>query len=216
MLPEKMNTTNSKDQMFPIRVRFCKKGRLRFISHLDLQRTMKSVFARSGLPIWYTEGFNPHAKMVFSLPIPLGAESECEYLDFRLTRNLPLEHVRDKMSAAMTEELMIRDIYKPGKSKLSDIKYCSYDIFPERPIDLSILDGDKIIIMKRSKRGEKETDIKPLIRFAGVTHDDVLKATLSADSDNYLRPDVFAGLLGIPDAKIVKTHAFFEDMRLFK
>ena len=202
--------------MFPVRMKFSKKGRLRYISHLDLQRTMKSVFARSGLPIWYTEGFNPHAKMVFSLPIPLGAESECEYLDFRLTKDLPLNEVAETMSRSMTDELAVVKIYKPTKSKLSDIKYCTYDIFPEKPVDLSILDRDRIIIMKRSKRGEKETDIKPLIKFAGITDDDVLRATLSTDSENYLRPDVFAELLGAPDAKIIKTGAFFEDMRPFR
>ena len=216
MLPERMNTTNSADQMFPLRMKFRKKGRLRYISHLDLQRTMKSVFARTGLPIWYTEGFNPHAKMVFSLPIPLGAESECEFLDFRLTRDLPPELVAETMSKAVTGELAVVKIYKPGKSKLSDIKYCTYDIFPDRPVDLSLLDSDKIIIMKRSKRGEKETDVKPLIKFAGITEDDILRATLSTDSENYLRPDVFAELLGVPDAKIIKTGAFFEDMRPFK
>ena len=216
MLPERMNTTNSADQMFPLRMRFAKRGRLRFISHLDLQRTMKSVFARTGLPIWYTEGFNPHAKMVFSLPIPLGAESVCEYLDFRLTEDLPPEEVARVMSRSVTEELSVLEIYKPGKSTLADIGYFSSEVRSGQPVDLSPLDGEKLVVMKRSKRGEKETDIKPLVRFAGVRNDGVLEATLSADSENYLRPDVFAAALGITDADVVKTAAYFGDMREFR
>ena len=70
----------------PIRVKFRKVGDLQYISHLDLQRTFSRVLVRAGLPLWYTQGFNPHIKMVFGLPLPVGCESECEFLDLRLAR----------------------------------------------------------------------------------------------------------------------------------
>jgi len=66
-----------------IRVKFSKTGSLKFISHLDLNRTVKSAFLRSGLPIWYTQGFNPHPKTVFSLPLSVGTASLCEFIRVR-------------------------------------------------------------------------------------------------------------------------------------
>ena len=71
-----------------IRIKFRKTGRLRYISHLDLDRTVRTALVRTKIPIWYTEGFNPHAKMVFAQPLPLFAESECEYLDIKITEEM--------------------------------------------------------------------------------------------------------------------------------
>ena len=63
---------------------FYKKGdRMRFISHLDMTRFMSRLIRRAGLPVWYTEGFNPHAYFNFALPLSLGFESEYEVMDFR-------------------------------------------------------------------------------------------------------------------------------------
>ena len=68
----------------PIRIKFTKTGALQFISHLDLNRTMKTVMIRAKIPIHYSEGFNPHPKMVFALPLSIGAESVCELLDIKI------------------------------------------------------------------------------------------------------------------------------------
>ena len=61
-----------------IRLGFYKKGALQYISHLDLQRTFQRILSRAELPLWYTQGFNPHPKLVFGLPLPIGCESVCE------------------------------------------------------------------------------------------------------------------------------------------
>lgn len=67
-----------------VRFRFSKTGSLQYISHLDLQRTFGRVVLRAGIPVWYTKGFNPHPKLVFALPLPVGTESVTEYLDLRV------------------------------------------------------------------------------------------------------------------------------------
>ena len=67
-----------------IRLEFYKKGRMKYISHLDLIRTMTGALGRSEIPVYYSEGFNPHPKMVFALPLSVGCESICEYLDIKL------------------------------------------------------------------------------------------------------------------------------------
>ena len=70
--------------MREVRLRFSKTGRLKYISHLDINRAMSRAFKRAEIPLWYTEGFNPHPYMSFSLPLSLGVESLCESVDIRL------------------------------------------------------------------------------------------------------------------------------------
>ena len=83
-----------KDAEYPIleapktvRIRFRKVGDLQYISHLDLQRTFSRILVRAKIPMWYTKGFNPHAKVIFGLPLSVGTESECEFIDLRLERD---------------------------------------------------------------------------------------------------------------------------------
>ena len=91
--------------METVRVFFAKEGRLKYISHLDVTRCLARVFHRCGLPIWYTQGFNPHAYLTFALPLPLGVESRCESFDFRLTEEVNYEEVRDRLNAVLPEDL---------------------------------------------------------------------------------------------------------------
>ena len=87
--------------METVRVFFAKEGRLKYISHLDVTRCLARVFHRCGLPIWYTQGFNPHAYLTFALPLPLGVESRCESFAFRLTEEVNYEEVRDRLNAVL-------------------------------------------------------------------------------------------------------------------
>ncbi|MBQ9964192.1 MAG: DUF2344 domain-containing protein, partial [Clostridia bacterium] len=59
-----------------MRITFSKTGSARYISHLDLNRTMTRAVRRAGLPIWYTEGFNRHPYLTFAAPLSLGYEGE--------------------------------------------------------------------------------------------------------------------------------------------
>ena len=76
------------ERPFTVRLKFRKVGSLQYISHLDLQRTFMRVIVRACIPAWYTKGFNPHAKLVFSTPLSVGAQSVCEYLDIRIDREM--------------------------------------------------------------------------------------------------------------------------------
>ena len=80
--------------MIDVRTVFEKKGRAKYISHLDLNRFMMRAFRRSGLPIWYTEGFNPHPYATFALALSLGFESEYEIMDFSLTEGVSFGKVK--------------------------------------------------------------------------------------------------------------------------
>ena len=96
-----------------VRARFAKRGRLKYISHLDVTRCLSRVFSRCGLPIWYTQGFNPHPYLTFALPLPLGFESECETFDFRLTEPVDYDTVRERLNAALPPDLRVLSVAAP-------------------------------------------------------------------------------------------------------
>jgi hypothetical protein len=74
-----------------IRLRFTKTGKAAYISHLDLMRTVQRALNRGGVPIRYSEGFNPHALLSILLPLPVGVESFCELMDIRVREELDLK-----------------------------------------------------------------------------------------------------------------------------
>lgn len=156
--------------MFLLRVRaiFEKTGRSKYISHLDLNRCMLRTFRRSGLPIWYTEGFNPHPYYAFALALSLGFESSCEILDFNITDdNMSMDEIRDRLNAVMPEGMRIVSV-APQKLKITAIAEAEYsfELVSADSVKLSadidaLLDGDTILIEKKTKKGVKEVDIKP-------------------------------------------------------
>ncbi len=208
MLPESQKLTEKKrlrslpelERPLTVRLKFRKVGSLQYISHLDLQRTFNRVIVRACLPVWYTKGFNPHAKLVFSTPLSVGAQSVCEYLDIRIDREMSCEEIKERLNRELTEELYITDAYIPAHD-FSEIAWSSYDI----EICSECMDGDvaakaqkllstsPLTMVKRTKSGEKEIDIIPLINHVQVSLDGgVLKigCTLSASSTEYLNPEM--------------------------
>lgn len=192
-----------------VRIKFSKVGSLQFISHLDLNRTMKTVMIRAGVPIKYSEGFNPHPKMVFALPLSVGTESVTEYLDFKITRPMTEEEMTERLNSAFPPEMRVLSAYEPS-SKFTDVKYAEYVL--ESDVDFSVepLEAESIVVLKRTKSGEKETDIKPLIR-SYIKNGNTLTVVLSASPDSYLNPDYVSKLLGIPDCTVMRTRVLLSD-----
>ena len=120
------------EERYNVRVKFSKVGSLKFISHLDLARTMRSAFLRAKLPIWYTLGFNPHPKMVFSLPLSVGTASLCEFMDFMLTEKLPYNEIVSRLNAAFPAELRAIEAYEPT-TRFCDAGFAEYEIRLETP-----------------------------------------------------------------------------------
>ena len=150
-----------------IRTIFEKKGRAKYISHLDLNRCMLRTFRRSGLPIWYTEGFHSHPYYSFALALSLGFESSCEILDFNLNEEIPFDEIRDRLNAVMPEGMRIISVAEP-KLKITAIAKAEYafslvtDDADKLYVDIqSLLGQEQILIEKKTKKGMKEVDIKP-------------------------------------------------------
>ncbi len=192
-----------------VRVKFTKVGALQFISHLDLNRTMKNVMLRAKLPIRYSEGFNPHPKMVFALPLSIGAESVCELLDFKINEDIPYSEIKERLNLALPPEMRVLEAYNPQR-KLTEIKFAEYEIKAEGEFDTSALECEKIVIMKRSKSGEKECDIKPLIHSWEKTEGGI-KCILSASPEQYLNPEYIVSLLKLRDISITRTRTLLAD-----
>ena len=93
-----------------VRLEFSKTGRAKFISHLDLNRTLRTAFVRAKVAIWFTNGFNPHPKLVFSLPLSLGAESMCEFLDIRVLPPVDYEKIKESLNKNLPDDIQIKRV----------------------------------------------------------------------------------------------------------
>ncbi|HCX72558.1 MAG TPA: B12-binding domain-containing radical SAM protein [Candidatus Cloacimonas sp.] len=79
------------------RIFYSKLGKLRFVAHLDMLRMFQKILKTSGLPLSYSQGYNPHPRLSLGPPLPIGVESEKEYFDFSLQQRLALQEVRDQI-----------------------------------------------------------------------------------------------------------------------
>ena len=190
---------NERIKTTPVRVAFRKTGSLSFISHLDLLRTVSRLLVRADIGVYYTEGFNPHPKLAFALPLSVGTESVSELFDIKVMgEEADYGMILRNLRREAPPELEITDAYAPVR-KFRDIAFAEYDIVLHHrgiPDDAeSIIDGmmaDPIVELKRTKSGERECDIRPFIASleCGRNGDDLsIKTRLSADSEHYLNPE---------------------------
>ena len=219
-----------------LRFRFIKRGSLQYISHLDLVRTMNNVIVRAKLPLWYTEGFNPKPKMIFAAPLSIGTESECEYMDIRMSEYIDPAEAMALINANMTSEMQVTEAYYPI-SKFTDLKWMSYRITvsPATMSDFLIdccneaLSSNVIEVVK--KNSDKTMDIRPLIKNANAVREGdclVIDTVLSADPSSFLNPEYIVkylrdkcGLLSCSDLmaehyEVLRTNAYFDDMTEFR
>lgn len=216
MLSQKKITPGEKKLMLPmldapvtVRIKFCKTGNLQFVSHLDLQRTFHRVLVRANIPMWYTKGFNPHAKLVFGLPLSVGTESVCEMADLKIERKIALEDIVKQLNEQLTDEMYVLDAYYPT-TKFADIAYADYTITlksdkinSDTALKATSLFALPILMTKKSKSGEKEVDITSFIKriqFDSRDGELVAKAVLSAGSQENLNPEyVVSALKGLEE-----------------
>lgn len=189
--------------MREVRLRFSKQGRLKYISHLDINRALSRAFKRAAIPMWYTEGYNPHPYMSFSLPLSLGVESLCEYVDIRIVGEINNDEIQKRMNTVLPAGLRILDVYGDFRDS-SEIMFSDY-VFKIQFADneqalnklKSVLESDRIFALKKGKQGKrkvfKEVDIKPLIDKYNISVRDgliVLNVRLFAGNEKNLNPSL--------------------------
>lgn len=154
-----------------VRVTFRKEGRARYISHLDLNRTMTRAVRRAGLPIWYTEGFNRHPYLTFASPLSLGFEGERETMDIRLEQEMDLTELATRLNAVMPEGLEVIDAAWAVK-KAGEVDRAVYRVQIACPADMvrALFEKDEILVQKRTKKKEFKTiDLKPALTASNAT-----------------------------------------------
>ena len=194
-------------QPMQIRFMFYKVGSLQYISHLDLHRLINRALVRAGIPIWYTQGFNPHAKMVFALPLPVGVESVCEYLDVKIDKDIPNDDVKELLNKQLTEELQVIEVYDPT-TKFAAVAKAEYRILlesvsasPETAAKINgfFSCGNPVMMTKKTKSGEKDIDITALIHglkaeFCPDCGKIKINATLTAGAESLSPEFIMAAL----------------------
>lgn len=195
------------DEPLTVRVKFRKVGDLQYISHLDLQRTLHRILVRARIPMWYTQGFNPHPKIVFSTPLSIGAESECEMVDIRIDRDISCQEIKERLNKQVTSDLAVLDVYYPTV-KFSELKWAEYEITAYDPcMDpacadriISLLQKDELPALKKTKSGEKQVNIRPWIHsldclFNNEDHLLTIHTILNVSGENYLNPELLFSVL---------------------
>ena len=188
-----------------VRVKFSKQGSLKYIGHLDMLRYFQKAIKRAGLPIAYSEGFNPHQIMTFSSPLGLGMTSKAEYMDIELTEEVPSEEGVSRLNDVMVEDITVLSFkYLPEKSKnaMSATVAAEYKVtLGDKLIDEigadfnynkelnKFLSQKACIILKKTKKSEREIDILPLIYDFSV-EDKIFSIKCSSGSNDNLKPEV--------------------------
>ena len=217
-----------------VRMSFEKTGMAKFISHLDTVRCITRAMKRACVPIWFTEGFNPHAFLTFAMPLSLGFESLCETVDFRLMEEVDLNELKEKINNALPVDMTVKEIYV-YETTHNDIRWAEYKITFNNPDDLllgkaeSVLSADEILVLKKGKQGrkkvEKEVNIKEHIKSYELNDEDgklVLNTVLSSGTSININPMLLIGALvkdtetDEQDVDVIKIESYTEDMKIFK
>lgn len=200
---------------------FSKTDRAKYISHLDLNHCIQRAIRRSRLPVWQTEGFNPHTYVAFMLPLSLGQEGVCEAMDFRLTEEVPAEEVMCRLNDSLPPDIRIIRVAEP-KYRNTDIASAEYHI--QSDIDIGkfkeFVSRERILTEKKTKRGASTVDLKPLI--SDLSFEDGIILRLPAGNDFSINPallfEAYRSAAGesISRLRIVRTRIFCSDGNEFK
>lgn len=217
-----------------VRMSFEKTGMAKFISHLDTVRCITRAMKRANVPIWFTEGFNPHAFLTFAMPLSLGFESLCETVDFRLIEEVDLNELAERLNNALPDDITVKEIYVSQMSP-NDIRWAEYKIIFNNPDSIllnnaeSKLSSNEIIVEKKAKQGRKkvakEVNIKEHIKSFELNNMDgklVLNTVLSSGTSININPMLLIGALvkntdtDEQDVDIIKVQSYTENMEVFK
>ena len=188
--------------MRSVRVLYEKFGPMKFISHLDMNRFMIRMVRVSNIPVWYSEGFNPHPYITFALPLSLGFDSSYEVMDIRLDDdNYSNSQVFDALSSVLPDGIKLISVSDPVM-KAGEINAAKFIVTFEKISENlknsieSFFQLDEILTEKKSKKGKINlVDISKMI-YDYKFEENELIIRLAAGGNNNLNPklllDAFA------------------------
>ena len=153
---------------------FEKGERIRHIGHLDIQRSVQRGLRRSGLPVAYSNGFNPHILITFASALSTGACGLREIMDVTMAEEVTAEEFLERMNKAMPPEMRLseaRALDQKHPALMASLRAAKYDLLirdPEQAEKLAaaipgMMEKETVMAMRKTKTALKECDIKPLI-----------------------------------------------------
>ena len=195
--------------MMKIRIKFRKWGVMKFIGHLDMMRYFQKVMRRADVDICYSEGFSPHQIMSFAAPLGVGITSDGEYLDIEVHSTKSSEEMIQAMNATMvdgveiTGYVMLPDNAKTAMSIVAAADYVlSYKDGYEVPFSVEewkthvaelFANQKEFTIIKKTKKSEREVDLKPLVYAFDVIEENDKPAfyiNVSTGSVDNIKPEL--------------------------
>ena len=151
-------------------------GDLRFISHRDTVRMMTRALARSGLPVAYSQGFNPRVKMALLLPRPVGLATDGDLAMVHLSEPHELDHIASQLRAQLPEDALLLEVQSLENCRRPELTSVTYELElgAEAGVNLQaairdFLDSDTVIIQRQDRLGQKKPplDVRPLVQEVG-------------------------------------------------
>ncbi len=189
---------------------------MKFIGHLDLMRYFQKAMRRADVDIAYSGGYSPHQIMSFASPLGLGATSVGEYMDIEVNSTRPSKEMVTALNQVMVEGIEIlsyRVLPEESKNAMSLVAGADYMVVfkenftlaPEKLAEKAneFYSQESITILKKTKKSEKEVDIKPMIYSMDRAEDgQAIYLKLATGSVNNLKPelvmDAFCQFLNLP------------------
>jgi len=196
-----------------LRIRYAKRGRLRFTSHRDFSRAFERAIFRARVPMAYSSGFNPHPRISYAGAAPTGSASEAEYLEIGLAEVQDPDAVRRALEESLPDGLDVVEVVEAPGGSLADLLEASHwlldlDVAPEEaePAVQAFLAAETVPVQRMTKKGLRDFDCRAAVvalaaqpRDAGTRLDLVLRHGVPS-----VRPDdVLAGLASVGGLRII-------------
>lgn len=195
-----------------LRIKFSKKGPLRFIGHLDIMRYFQKAIRRSDIDIAYSTGFSPHQIMSFAAPLGVGVESEGEYFDIEANSVTTAEDMIARLNAEMAEGMTItgmRILPDNAKNAMASVKAASYRInwkegySPEYSLSEAVcefLSREEVLYTKQTAKSVIERNLKEAVYELKAMDEHTVYMLVDASSAGNVKPgaviECLAGFYG--------------------
>lgn len=191
-----------------LRIRYSKRGRLRFTSHRDFARSFERAVRRAGLPIGHSSGFTPHPKISYANASPTGAASEAEYLEIGLTRECDPDQVRAALDEALPDGFDVIAVAPSPGGALADLLQASNWLISlpgvsvedaRRAVEV-FLGSEEVLVERMMKRGLRTFDTRAAVLALDVNEDlerdrcAILDVVVRHDTPSVRPDDVLVGL----------------------
>lgn len=150
-----------------LRIRYAKRGRLRFASHRDFSRAFERALVRSGLPMAYSSGFNPHPRISYAGAAPTGAASEAEYLEIGLAAAVDPQQAGVALDEVLPDGFdVLAVVESPGGALADRLQASRWWLDLAVPAELAeravaaFLDSDEVLVQRMTKKGLREFDAR--------------------------------------------------------